>query len=135
MQSVQATRSFLASCAAMCAVLWCVAAGPARAEGSAFEGVWIGATTGERVVDLVLVVETKDGKLIGQAALPSFGTLGDPVPDLAEKDGHLTGTISAMVGTMKFNLTRAGEAAEEVGKSGTDSPSVGQLPWPRWLPG
>jgi pimeloyl-ACP methyl ester carboxylesterase len=112
MQSVQATRSFLASCAAMCAVLWCVAAGPARAEGSAFEGVWIGATTGERVVDLVLVVETKDGKLIGQAALPSFGTLGDPVPDLAEKDGHLTGTISAMVGTMKFNLTRAGEAAD-----------------------
>jgi pimeloyl-ACP methyl ester carboxylesterase len=112
MQSVQATRSFLASCAAMCAVLWCVAAGPARAEGSAFEGVWIGATTGERVVDLVLVVETKDGKLIGQAALPSFGTLGDPVPDLAEKDGHLTGTISAMVGTMKFNLARAGEAAD-----------------------
>jgi len=112
MQSVQATRSFLASCAAMCAALLCVAAGPARAEGSAFEGVWIGATTGERVVDLVLVVETKDGKLIGQAALPSFGTLGDPVPDLAEKDGRLTGTISAMVGTMKFNLTRAGEAAD-----------------------
>ncbi len=112
MQSVQATRSFLASCAAMCAVLWCVAAGSARAEGSAFEGVWIGATTGERVVDLVLVVETKDGKLIGQAALPSFGTLGDPVPDLAEKDGHLTGTISAMVGTMKFNVSRAGEAAD-----------------------
>lgn len=112
MQSVQATRSFLASCAAMCAALWCVAAGPARAEGSAFEGVWIGATTGERVVDLVLVVETKDGKLIGQAALPSFGTLGDPVPDLAEKDGHLTGTISAMVGTMKFNVSRAGEAAD-----------------------
>lgn len=112
MQSVQATRSFLASCAAMCAALWCVAAGPARAEGSAFEGVWIGATTGERVVDLVLVVETKDGKLIGQAALPSFGTLGDPVPDLAEKDGRLTGTISAMVGTMKFNVSRAGEAAD-----------------------
>ena len=53
MQSVQATRSFLASCAVMCAALLCVAAGPARAEGSAFEGVWIGATTGERVVDLV----------------------------------------------------------------------------------
>ena len=112
MQSVQATRSLLASCAAMCAALLCVAAGPARTEGSAFEGVWIGATTGERVVDLVLVVETKDGKLIGQAALPSFGMLGDPVPDLAEKDGRLTGTISAMVGTMKFNLTRAGEAAD-----------------------
>jgi len=112
MQSVQATRSFLASCAAMCAALLCVAAGPARAEGSAFEGVWIGATTGERVVDLVLVVETKDGKLIGQAALPSFGTLGDPVPDLAEKDGRLTGTISAMVGTMKFNVSRSGEAAD-----------------------
>ena len=112
MQSVHATRSLLASCAAMCAALLCLAAGPTHADGSAFEGVWIGATTGERVVDLVLAVETKDGKLVGQAAIPAFGTLGDPVPDLAEKDGHLTGTISAMVGTMKFNVSRAGESAD-----------------------
>ena len=63
MQSVQATRSFLASCAAMCAALLCVAAGPAHADGSVFEGVWIGATTGERVVDLRVEGEEGFGAL------------------------------------------------------------------------
>ena len=42
-------------------------------------------------------------------------TAGNPYatgPVVTIKDGRLTGTISAMVGTMKFNLTRAGEAAD-----------------------
>ena len=81
MQSVQATRSFLASCAAMCAALWCVAAGPACAEGSAFEGVWIGATTGERVVDLVLVVETKDGRTLRAREEFNRGSDGQPLSE------------------------------------------------------
>lgn len=79
---------------------------------SPFEGMWIGTASGQKPVDLILVVERKDGALVGQAALPAFGSLGDPVADLAVRDGTLTGSVPAMIGQMRVELTRAGDVLE-----------------------
>jgi len=80
----------------------------------AFEGLWLGTTTGARPVDVILGVETKNGQLTAQGALPAFGSLGDAINGLAEKDGHLTGGFSAMVGSVKFDVTRVGDALDGV---------------------
>jgi hypothetical protein len=89
-------------------------AAPSTASPSAFDGLWMGSTTGARPVDVVLGVETTNGKLTAQGALPAFGSLGESINGLAEKDGHLTGSFSAMVGSIRFDVTRAGDALDGV---------------------
>ena len=89
-------------------------AAPSAASPSAFDGLWMGSTTGARPVDVVLGVETTKGKLTAQGALPAFGSLGESINGLAEKDGHLTGSFSAMVGSIRFDVTRAGDALDGV---------------------
>jgi fermentation-respiration switch protein FrsA (DUF1100 family) len=88
------------------------AAAPAATAESPFEGIWIGTASGQKPIDLVLVVERKDGALVAQAALPAFGSLGDPVADLAVSGGTLTCSIPAMIGQMRVELARSGDALE-----------------------
>jgi alpha-beta hydrolase superfamily lysophospholipase len=89
-------------------------AAPSAASPAAFDGLWMGSTTGARPVDVVLGVATTNGKLTAQGALPAFGSLGESINGLTEKDGHLTGSFSAMVGSIRFDVTRAGEALDGV---------------------
>ena len=65
-------------------------AAPSAASSNAFDGLWMGSTTGARPVDVVLGVETTNGKLSAHGALPAFGSLGESINGIAEKDGHLT---------------------------------------------
>jgi alpha-beta hydrolase superfamily lysophospholipase len=89
-------------------------AAPSAASPTAFDGLWMGSTTGARPVDVVLGVETTNGKLSAQGALPAFGSLGESIIGIAEKDGHLTGSFSAMVGSIRFDVTRTGDALDGV---------------------
>jgi hypothetical protein len=89
-------------------------AAPSAASPTAFDGLWMGSTTGARPVDVVLGVETTNGKLSAQGALPAFGSLGESINGLAVKDGHLTGSFSAMVGSIRFDVTRTGDALDGV---------------------
>ena len=87
---------------------------PSAASPTAFDGLWMGSTTGARPLDVVLGVETTNGKLSAQGALPAFGSLGESIIGIAEKDGHLIGSFSAMVGSIRFDVTRAGDALDGV---------------------
>lgn len=89
-------------------------AAPSAASPAAFDGLWMGSTTGARPVDVVLGVETTNGKLSAQGALPAFGSLGESINGIAEKDGHLTGSFSAMVGSIRFDVTRSGDSLDGV---------------------
>lgn len=89
-------------------------AAPSAASSTAFDGLWMGSTTGARPIDMVLGVETTNGKLSAQGALPAFGSLGESINGIAEKDGHLTGSFSAMVGSVRFDVTRTGDALHGV---------------------
>ena len=84
----------------------------APAADAALDGIWMGVAGGASPVDVILVLERKDGALVALGALPAFGSLGDPVPDFAVRDGRLTGTLGSMVGSMKLDVAPAGEALE-----------------------
>jgi fermentation-respiration switch protein FrsA (DUF1100 family) len=66
--------------------------------------MWLGTATGPRPVDLILVVERKDGELVAQSAMPGFGSLGDDVADLRVTAGTLTAALPTMVGQMRIEL-------------------------------
>jgi hypothetical protein len=86
---------------------------PARAaDGDALLGQWMGTAKGPRPVDVILIVEQKDGKPVAIGALPGFGSLGEAIGDAKFEGARLTGTIPAMVGRMFVDVTLAGGALE-----------------------
>ena len=86
---------------------------PARAaDGDALLGQWMGTAKGPRPVDVILIVEQKDGKPVAIGALPGFGSLGEAIGDAKFEGARLTGTIPAMVGRMFIDVTLAGGALE-----------------------
>ena len=91
-----------------------VAAPAAVPAVAGFEGMWLGTATGPRPVDLILVVERKDGILVAQSAMPGFGSLGDDVADLRVVDGTLTAALPTMVGQMRIELIERDGALEGV---------------------
>ena len=81
---------------------------------SMFKGRWLGTTTGPRAMDVVLDVDIKNGQLVAQGALPALGSLGDSINGLAESQGHLTGSFSAIAGSIRFDVVRVGETLDGV---------------------
>lgn len=97
--------------------------------GSPFLGIWIGTAGTDRTVELVLVVEEKEGRLVAETAAPSFGSLGDAVPDLVEKDGRLSGTARTMMGSMRFDVAAKGATLEgTLAAQAPGAPAPVQLP-------
>ena len=84
------------------------------ASPSVFKGRWLGTTTGPRMVDVVLDVDVKNGQLVAQGALPALGSFGDSINGLAESQGHLTGSFSAIAGSIRFDVVRVGETLDGV---------------------
>ena len=81
-------------------------------DGDALVGQWMGVAKGPRPVDVILIVERKDGKLSALGALPGFGSLGEAIGDAKFEGGRLSGTVPAMVGRMFIDVSLAGEALE-----------------------
>ena len=82
-------------------------AAPARAgDGDAFVGQWMGVAKGPKPVDVILIVEQKDGKTVVLGALPGFGSLGEAIGDAKFEGSRLTGTVPAMVGRMFIDVVR-----------------------------
>lgn len=85
---------------------------PAADGFTPFEGTWLGTASGPRPIDVIVVVERKDGAVNVIAALPSFGSLGDGIPDAAVRDGRLTGTLPAVIGQMRMDVAASGDVLE-----------------------
>ena len=92
---------------AACCACACLASAASAALPDGADGWWIGVARGNRDVDVVLRLARAGGVLRGDVAIPALGVLGSDIADLREDAGRLTGSVTAMSGSVRIDLRPA----------------------------